>query len=78
VGTLSALAFVLTLEDPNRFEQSRTVGAYVGLLVPSKDQSGDSDPQRRISGEGDEMLTVAFWSAVPITSWVLSPETRIS
>jgi transposase len=55
VGTLSALAFVLTVEDPDRFEQSRTVGAYVGL-VPGKDQSGDSDPQRRISGEGDEML----------------------
>jgi transposase len=55
VGTLSALAFVLTLEDPDRFEQSRTVGAYVGL-VPGKDQSGDSDPQRGISGEGDEML----------------------
>ena len=56
VGALTALAFVLTLEDPNRFEpQSRAVGAYLGL-VPAKDQSGDSDPQRRISGEGDEML----------------------
>jgi transposase len=49
------LAFVLTLEDPDRFEQSRTVGAYLGL-VPSKDQSGEHDPQRHISGEGDEML----------------------
>ena len=55
VGALSALAFVLTLEDPDRFEQSRTVGAYLGL-VPSKDQSGEHDPQRHISGEGDEML----------------------
>jgi transposase len=49
------LAFVLTLEDPGRFEQSRAVGAYLGL-VPGKDQSGEQDPQRRISGEGDEML----------------------
>jgi transposase len=46
---------VLTLEDPYRFEKSRSVGAYLGL-VPSRDQSGDTDPQKRISKEGDEML----------------------
>jgi transposase len=55
VGPLTALTFVLTLEDPYRFEKSRSVGAYLGL-VPAKDQSGDRDPQRRISKEGDEML----------------------
>ncbi len=55
VGTLTALTFVLTLEDPSRFAKSRMVGAYLGL-VPATDQSGDRDPQRRISKEGDEML----------------------
>jgi transposase len=55
VGTLTALTFVLTLEDPYRFAKSRCVGAYLGL-VPARDQSGDSDPQRRISKEGEEML----------------------
>jgi transposase len=55
VGALTALTFVLTLEDPYRFEKSRTVGAYLGL-VPARDQSGDRDPQKRISKEGDEML----------------------
>jgi transposase len=55
VGTLTALTFVLSLEDPYRFEKSRSVGAYLGL-VPARDQSGDRDPQRRISKEGDEML----------------------
>jgi transposase len=55
VGTLTALSFVLTLKDPGRFEESRSVGAYLGL-VPSKDQSGERDPQKRISREGDEML----------------------
>jgi len=55
IGPLSALAFVLTLEDPHRFERSRSVGAYLGL-VPARDQSGDRDPQKRISKEGDEML----------------------
>jgi transposase len=55
VGPLTALTFVLTLEDPHRFERSRSVGAYLGL-VPAQDQSGESDPQKRISKEGDEML----------------------
>jgi transposase len=55
IGPLTALTFVLTLEDPYRFEKSRSVGAYLGL-VPATDQSGDRDPQRRISKEGDEML----------------------
>jgi transposase len=55
VGVLTALTFVLTLEDPSRFEKSRSVGAYLGL-VPARDQSGDRDPQKHISKEGDEML----------------------
>src|SRR5215211_2668985 len=60
VGPLTALTFVLTLEDPYRFEKSRSVGAYLGL-VPASEKSGDRDPQRRISKEGDEMLSVSFW-----------------
>jgi transposase len=55
IGPLTALTFVLTLEDPNRFERSRSVGAYLGL-VPATDRSGERNPQRRISKEGDEML----------------------
>ncbi len=55
VGALTSLTYVLTLEDPDRFEKSRAVGAYLGL-VPGKDQSGEQDPGKRISGEGDKML----------------------
>jgi transposase len=55
IGPLTALTFVLTVEDPYRFEKSRTVGAYLGL-VPATDRSGERDPQKRISKEGDEML----------------------
>ena len=55
VGSLTALTFVLTLEDTQRFAQSRSVGAYLGL-APGTDQSGEKDPQKRISGEGDELL----------------------
>lgn len=55
VGPLTALTYVLTLEEPARFAKSRSVGACLGL-APATDQSGESDPQRRISKEGDEML----------------------
>jgi transposase len=55
IGPLTALTFVLTLEDPYRFEKSRSVGAYLGL-VPATDRSGERDPQKRISKEGDQML----------------------
>jgi transposase len=56
IGPLTALTFALTIEDPYRFEKSRSVGAYLGL-VPGRDQSGESDPrEKRISKEGDEML----------------------
>ena len=55
VGALTALTFVLTIEDPRRFEKSRAVGAYLGL-TPGTDQSGEKDTQKGISGAGDEML----------------------
>ena len=55
VGPIVALAYVLTLEHPSRFRKSRAVGPYLGL-VPAKSQSGDSDPQLRITKEGDSFL----------------------
>ena len=55
VGTLIALTFVLTVEDQQRFAKSRDVGCYVGLR-PKRSQSGDSDPQLRITKEGDGYL----------------------
>ena len=51
VGLLTALCFMLVIEDPERFAKSRRVGAYLGL-TPGQDQSGDSDKQLRISKAG--------------------------
>jgi len=68
-GPLTALTFVLTLEDPYRFEKSRSVGAYLGL-VPATARSGDRDPQKRISKEGDEMLRKLL---VSCAHYVLGP-----
>jgi len=55
VGTLFALAYVLTLEDPQRFTKSRDAGCYVGLQ-PGRRNSGSSAPQLHISKEGDPYL----------------------
>lgn len=55
VGPVTALAFVLTLEDASRFDKSRDVGPFIGL-TPKRDQSGDTDKQLRISKAGNAYL----------------------
>jgi transposase len=55
VGDLTSVAFVLTLEKSERFEKSRDVGCYLGL-IPQQDDSGESSPQLPITKTGDKML----------------------
>jgi transposase len=55
VGLLTALCYVLTIEDPGRFRQSRAVGPYLGLC-PRRDQSGGHEAQLGITKRGDAML----------------------
>jgi len=55
VGPVTALAYVLTLEDPGRFAKSRMVGPYLGL-TPRLDQSGNTDKQLRITKAGNVYL----------------------
>jgi transposase len=55
VGPITALAFVLTIEDPGRFPDTRDVGAYLGL-VPRRDQSGSTDKQLPITKAGNTQL----------------------
>src|SRR6184192_3374802 len=55
VGPVTALAYVLVLEDPRRFPRSRAVGAYLGLR-PRRSQSGEQDPQLRITKAGHPFL----------------------
>jgi transposase len=63
VGTLTALTFMLTLDDPHRFRRSRDVGCFLGLR-PGRRNSGNSQPQLHISKEGDRYLrTVLVQSA---------------
>lgn len=55
VGPVTATAYVLTLDDPSKFKNSRQVGAFLGM-TPARRQSSDSDPQMGISREGDVYL----------------------
>ena len=55
VGKLTALAYLLTIEDPERFRRSRTAGAFFGL-VPRRDQSGAVEKQLSITKSGDRMV----------------------
>jgi transposase len=55
VGPLIALTFVLTVADKERFQKSRDVGCYLGLR-PRRSQSGASEPELRITKEGDAYL----------------------
>lgn len=55
VGALTSLAYVLTLEHPERFPHSRPVGSYLGLR-PKRHQSGEQDPSLRITKAGDAYL----------------------
>lgn len=55
VGSLTAVTFLLTLDDPQRFAHSRDVGPYLGM-VPARGQSGEHDPELGISKAGNRYL----------------------
>jgi transposase len=55
VGPLTALTFVATLGDPEKFTRSRDVGSYLGLR-PRQQQSGQKNPQLGITKAGDAYL----------------------
>jgi transposase len=55
VGPITALTYMLTIEDPGRFRKSRDVGSFLGLC-PRRSQSGERDPQLGISKAGNGYL----------------------
>lgn len=68
VGALTATAFVLTLDDKHRIGKSRQMGPVLGL-TPARRQSSASDPELRISKEGDRYLRSLL---VQCAQWMLS------
>ncbi len=64
VGPVLALSFCSAIEDPHRFSDSRSVGAHFGL-APASRQSGSSNPQLRISKQGDSDVRRCWSTARP-------------
>ena len=62
VGPVTSLCFSATIDDPNRFTRSRSVGAYVGMTT-KRYQSGEMDYTGRISKQGDNMLRAYLFEA---------------
>ena len=65
VGPLTALAFSSAIDDPTRFRQSSSVGAYLGL-TPRRYASGETDRMGRISRCGDPMVRSYLYEAANI------------
>lgn len=76
VATLTALSFVLTIGDPQRFRRSRNIGAYLGL-VPRLRQSGQRDPKLSITKAGDPYLRQILVSAAHYIIGPFGPDTDL-
>ena len=55
VGPRLAETVVAFLDDPRRFQNSKQVGCYAGL-TPKQYQSGQTEHQGKISGQGNKLL----------------------
>jgi transposase len=62
VGPITALVYKTSIEDPDRFDHSRSAGAFAGL-APRRSQSGERDVTGHISRAGDPMLRSALYEA---------------
>jgi transposase len=69
VGEITALAYVLTIEDPHRFRRSRQVGAYLGMR-PRQHESGAIRKQMHITKAGDRFLRTLL---VQCAHYILGP-----
>jgi|ERR1041385_1325607 transposase len=76
IGPLISLAYVLTLENPARFQKSRMVGSYLGLQ-PKQSQSGDISPQLGITKSGNGFLRRMLVQAAQYILGPLAPDSRL-
>ena len=86
VGPLTAITYRVTIDVPERFARSRSVGAHLGL-TPRTYQSGDSDRRGRMSRAGDREGRSTWWIAAvailnprcrpsPLKAWTLAVAER--
>jgi transposase len=78
VGALTALTFVLVLEECERFPSSRAVGSYLGL-VPRLEETGGvgKGAELRITKAGHELLRRLLVSAAQYILGPFGPDTDL-
>ena len=62
VGEIVATSFAASIEAPEYFRRSRSVGAYLGL-TPARHQSGETDRSGGISRRGDRLMRTYLFEA---------------
>lgn len=62
VGVITAMTYKVALDNPERFESSETVGAYMGL-TPRQYASGEVDRQGNISKMGPQECRSMLYEA---------------
>jgi len=80
VGPRLAETVVAFLDDPNRFENGKQVGCYVGL-TPRQYQSGQTERQGKISGQGNKilrnLLVEICWVSLRYNPWARDTYKRL-
>jgi transposase len=81
VGRKTAEVVVAYIDDPHRFQNSRQVSSYAGL-VPRRYQSGEMDRQGRINKRGPRLLRSALveasWLMLRYNPWAKSVFDRLT
>ena len=66
VGPITALAFLSTIDNPERFKHARDVSPYLGLTPTRRHQSGEADRHGRISKCGDAFTRTCLYEAANV------------
>jgi len=65
VGPVTAIAFLSTTDEPERFKHARDAGPYPGL-TPTRHQAGETDRHGRISKCGDAFTRTCLYEAANV------------
>ena len=77
IGIIGSTVLIATIGGrPDRFEHSRDVGAYLGM-IPKQDQSGEVDKQLHITHAGSEICRTALVECAGVAMMSKAPDTDI-
>ena len=77
IGIIGSTVLIATIGGrPDRFEHSRDVGAYLGM-IPKQDQSGEVDKQLHITHAGSDICRTALVECAGVAMMSNAPDTDI-